>query len=774
MANFSDENFIELINKTTGERIYLIKFDFGTRHIDVPKNKKVTLNYLHGGFEKIFTRKGNDLIIGDDWYHVMFQRLGVGFGKEVWYIQENDDSTYSVTISKYSWRGSYHGYSVFPSDEVTIEMTSEELANFQAKHNVTVTNGINTLYTTWPVLPNPIIYYHMNDCGDYAPANGKIILHNYFLNGENTVFVGDELLKDIIKECGEIYFIGDKESYKPLNLKDTFLSENIYGGTKSDKIRSLAGDDIITGGLGNDKITLGKGHKTIVVSQGDGRDVIYNSAKSDSVTLEFDGVSDVSYTKSGNNLIINREYSSGNGEETVIADYFKNFKSQPKLTITDGNDIITQDVNSDLKNGVALLKIQTVSRTVKGTDFNDDAYSSYKDETFALGKGNDIIHFRSDGMFSFSPYSFGKDTVKLVKGSHITLDFDDVGGRLSYERRGNDAVITARHQIELCGRSNGKEEWLIKKGVNDSYEITKSKYLFTGDRYRSYGVSTVITMSKSELNEFQSENNVSLKVGKNTLYTSRAVVPDSVIHYSKVDTANWGIALGSVTLKDYFKYGEDSVYIGNQSLMDIFRNSPTEYAVDKSHSKRSQTISDTFMDEILIGGKKSDKITSLSGDDTIIGGKGNDTITLGEGDKTVLIGKGDGKDSLIITSDNTSTNIVFDPVVKGISFIKSGLDIVINRDYNDKTERTVIKNFYLSNLRENNTKITVGGSVVFDSLGFDITHRTWTNEVLYSVDELQQNISAWQTTNEGYLPEYSMNNEVSEIQTMLVQGGFQE
>ena len=754
MAKPNENTFIQVINNTTGEEIYQIQFDYGVRTIQVTEGTKITLDYVHGGFEEAFSRAGDDLIIGDDWYVAVMQPLGIGYGKELWFVTENEDSTYTIEVSKYSWAGCSYGYADEPRSTETRTMTADELAEFQTEHNVTVNVGANTLYTTWPVLPDPNIYYHMQDCGFYAPANGKIILKDYFKYGKDTIFVGDRLLSDIIKNNKQFAALLKTNSKKPYNIYDTFFDETLYGGDRADKIYSSMGDDTIEGGKGNDKIYLGEGDKTIVLAQGDGKDTVYGVNNADSVNFSVDA-DRVYFTKSGNNLILNRDYYDSK-EQTVIKDYFKNMDKSGTITVSNGDEVLVSDFTKGITEGGAYLKA-TGKKVIRGTDFNDEAYSSAKNETFILGKGNDIIHFENDGLMGWSPYQFGKDVIKIVEGTHLTLDLKNTGSTLSYERRGNDAVITGRHHIELCGRSTGKEEWVVKKNSDGSYTVKKQSYYFTGSGFASHGSATTETMTADELKSFQKEHNVTVKVGKNTLYTSWAVVPNPIIHYSMTDSSNWGMFMGEIVLKDYFKYREDSVYIGDVSLQQYFKDEVI--TVDKSKSKKSLEINDSFYDEIIKGGKKADRITSYYGDDTITAGKGDDKIILANGNKTININKGDGNDTLVILRSNDSTEIVFDKA-DSLSFDRDGNDMLIIRNYGKKSETTIIDNYFKRNLEN---KITVTAPDFTQELSPDLVGLTMDIICKYrpvdkpfpvdwtvtcpspSVNEVMQEVSAWQS-----------------------------
>ena len=758
MAKVSDRNFIHIVDSETGDETYKIQFDYGTQTIKVKEGSKITLDYVHGGFENYFKRVGNDLVIGDDIYVCMAEPLGVGHGKEVWSVSVDENKSYSINVQKYNWLGSYYGYGETPSKTETKIMTEAEYVEFQSDNEVVLNIGENTLYTTWAVLPDPVIHYHMKDLGYYAPANGKIILKDYFLNGKDSVYVGDKLLSDIIKESPMYSALIKSNSKKPYNLFDTFFDDNLYGGDRGDKIHSYMADDIIDAGKGNDKIYLAGGNKTIVLAQGDGKDTVYGAGKTDSVRFKSD-TDNVYFTKSKNDLVLNRDYYDSK-EQTVIKDYFKNMDKSGTITVSNGDEVLVSDFTKGITEGGAYLKA-TGKKVIKGTDFNDEAYSSAKNETFILGKGYDIIHFENDGLMGWSPYQFGKDVIKIVEGTHLTLDLKNTGSTLSYERRGNDAVITGRHHIELCGRSTGKEEWVVKKNSDGSYTVKKQSYYFTGSGFASHGSATTETMTADELKSFQKEHNVTVKVGKNTLYTSWAVVPNPIIHYSMTDSSNWGMFMGEIVLKDYFKYGEDSVYIGETSLQEYFKD--VVLTINKSKSKKGQVIEDTIYNEVIYGSKKSDRIFSYYGNDEITAGKGNDEIYLAQGNKVVNINKGDGTDTIKVSKSVKSVQIAFD-LIDSMSFDRDKNDMVIIRSYGDKTERTIIKNYFVMNLDNN---IVVSSPELYQELSEDVVGLTTEVTCRYPlVDDPKPEIICGYPPVDAEIPEVPVPMEVMSVPTV--------
>ena len=561
-------NFIRQIKINTGEEVYRIQFNFGVHNINVQKNKKITFNFVHNDFREVFSRSGDDLIIGSDCYLAIAHPLGTGYGKEVWVVSKNNDSTYSITVRKYDWLGQDTGYSNTPKTTETLTMTSDEFNEFKATHNITLKNGSNVLYTTWAVLPQKVVHYHMEDKAFYSPSNGKIILKNYFKYGKDTIYIGDRLLSDILKENPQFEALLTANRKNPRLVYDTFFDETLTGSDFADTIYSNLGNDTIDSGKGNDRIFLGEGNKTVLLNEGNGKDTVFNFEKADSVNFVSD-TDNVYFTKSGNDLILNRKYFDKT-ETTVIKNYFINMKKDNDIIVSSNTGELVSDFTQALKDGDIYLTA-TGSTVIRGTEYNDIAYSSGKNEWFYLGKGNNIINFQTNDFIKWYPYHFGEDTVVLTKGSKLTLNFDNAGGNISVFRNGNDAVVTSRYRIPVCGCDYGKEEWTVKKAQNNTYNIVKTKFYFTGNGYEASDYTEQTTLTAEEFSNFQKDNDIRLKIGQNTLYTSWAVVPNPRIRYSYRDWAYYGVFLGSVTLKNYFLFNEDNVFIGDKSLKEYFR-----------------------------------------------------------------------------------------------------------------------------------------------------------------------------------------------------------
>ncbi len=762
MSDKNNTNFFKTVDGTT--ETYHIMFDYGVRRIDINKNTRVVLDFVHGGFENIFSRKGNDLIIGDDMYFCAPELLGVGYGKEVWTISCDGEGNYSAEIKKYTWMGSKRGYSDTPTTVEMQVMTQDELTEFAESFGLTLNEGENTLYTTWPVLPNPNITYHMNDCGYYAPANGKLILKNYFKYKNNDIYVGNQLLSDIIK--GVENFDVTKRVFinKQHIIYDSFLSENIKGKDYSEVIFSRQGDDTITGGKGNDRIYLGEGNKTVVISEGDERDIIYKTTNGGTTRISLD-TNDINYTKSGNHLVINRNYGFQT-EQTILNNFFKNPDIYNQLVITNGDTIISNNLLQDLITGNQKISFDNNIHNIKGSDLSDEFYTTWQDETFSTGKGNDVIHFNLHNNFNnrynFFYNSFGEDTVNITQNSNITLDFntnDDENIKFAYRKNGSDAVITATREVKITLVRIWDRLYSIQNGANNEYKVTITNYDFIDGSYQENGEISQEVWTEDTFANFRQENGLEAQANNNLLAPDNYVI-DPIIWHPIMQDIVLNVFIGSVTLKDYFKYNNSNIYIGNTSLQDILENIENISTINESNSAKATKIFDTFLDDTITGSRFSDSITSSFGDDNITSGKGNDTIFLGEGNKTVNISKVDGLDIINISQNNTSTDIVFDDDVLEVSLKKSSNNLIISRKYADKTEKTIIKNFYRYNL-ENNISITVGDEVIWDSSTDSVNINGTVFEAIpdyqldqYSLNEINQSICSWQST-DNYSDTYS-------------------
>jgi len=776
-----NKNFYKTTDGTTDT--YHIQFDYGTQTIDINNGKKVVFDFVHGGFENIFTRKGNDLIIGDDMYFAYPELMGVGYGKEEWTITQDGDGNFSAEIKKYHWMGSTRGYSETPASVEVRVMTQEELTQFAEQYNLTLNEGENTLYTRWPVVPNPNVTYHMEDCGHYAPANGKLILKNYFKYENNDIYVGNQLLSGIIQNSANSDTVKRLVVNKQHVIYDTFLSENISGKDYAETIYSNQGDDTITGGKGNDRICLGGGNKTIIVGEGDGGDTVIKKAEGNTTTISFD-TDDISYTKSGNNLVINRHYGYKT-EQTVVSDFFKNLDNYNQLIITNDDDIISNNLVQELLSGDKRLSYDMTSNKIKGSDLSDEFYSTYEDETFSTGKGNDIIRFdlshtMNDRVKLFND-SFGDDMVNITPDSNITLDFN-TGDRedinFTYEKRDNDVVITATREVRFTRVRIWNRIYNIQEKTDGGYNVTISNCGTGAEICQENSEVTQEVWTEENLTAFRQQNGLNSAQNVPIHYIEDPIIWEPIIWDPIIigpieQEIVFNMPIGSVTLKDYFKYNNSNIFVGDTSLMDILKNLPEIAVINESYSDRGKKIIDTFMNDEITGSRFSDTITSSCGDDNITGGKGNDVFNLGEGNKTVNINKGDGIDTINISQNNTSTEIVLDDVM-GISLKKYSNNLIIYRKYDGKLERTVIRNFFRNNL-ENNIIITSDNNIIWDS-STDVANRfVYQKEpdcfiFQYDSNELNQNVCAWQSTCEGSaITDFGDMSEYEDLPVLIAQ-----
>ena len=298
-----------------------------------------------------------------------------------------------------------------------------------------------------------------------------ITIKNYFSKGGNST-------KSSVKEIeinGETKNILDLYtnvvSAKGTKINGSMFNDVITGSDKADKIYTGAGNDTITANKGNDTINItGAGNKTINIANGDGNDVITGIAKADKVILNGLTAENLSYSKSGNDLVITREEEAATeGKEavtatTTIKDYFKNSKNADKL---DGVTNVSVSGKGKLVGGFT-------NDTITGSDKADKIYTGAGNDSITAGKGNDTINITGAGNKTINiANGDGNDVITgIAKADKIILNglTDD---KLSYSKSGNDLVITREEEAATEGKKAVTAKTTIKDFFKDSNNLDK-------------------------------------------------------------------------------------------------------------------------------------------------------------------------------------------------------------------------------------------------------------------------------------------------------------
>ena len=202
--------------------------------------------------------------------------------------------------------------------------------------------------------------------------------------------------------------------------------EITYGkNNKGLTINAGYGNDVITGSKNNDVIVGGKGNNTINFdfTNGFGKDVV-KLTKGENLNLAFtkDGSnisyndSNISYTKSGNDLVIT--YLGDSNNSVTIQKYFKNT----------GANVFFNDVLLSEKFGDDIVVSISGRKNIYGTSYNDEITASRGNDKIVAGKGDDIIHTNGGTDTIYFSGDYGNDVVDATSTKKVTLNIKNFDG----------------------------------------------------------------------------------------------------------------------------------------------------------------------------------------------------------------------------------------------------------------------------------------------------------------------------------------------------------
>ncbi len=452
-------------------------------------------------------------------------------------------------------------------------------------------------------------------------STDEIRLVNYFKsNGKSNIqlkFIEDNIktIKDI-KDLAYINIDFSKE-IRGKTIVGTFLDDNIKGTDKNDLIKGGNGDDTIEGGKGNDRLYGEGGKNTFVFNKGDGKDTVYSGKGEDTIkfkdikAIETDGVKNVKFSATGNNLIIH--YGS---EDTVtIPGYLANpskssvkyiqFQENPPKLIT---DLLNQypfefDGNLNKRN------------SIRGTNSKDIITGGGLNDTINALGGDDII--------------FAGDGADLVRGGNgDDLIYGEGGNDRLYGDNGNDTIYGGDGNDIIYG-GNGDD--VIYGGAGD-------------DKLYGDAGNNTFHFIKGDGNDIVYSGR-----GADTLSFDDVNFSDLTYSLSKTNglSVNYGNG-GTVDISGYFsrrgKVSTKKIITkdGEKTLDEIVNDKNFKVLINGNENKRN-TLRGTYKNDIITGGNLNDTILGNDGDDIIFGRGGNDLIRGGNGDDTIEGGKGNDR-----------------------------------------------------------------------------------------------------------------------------------
>ena len=523
------------------------------------------------------------------------------------------------------------------------------------------------------------------------------------VKGEENANLGQVTIKDALKSEKNVNIsVGENEvklenaiqqllkfdqqgAKKGQTMNGTIFNDTFIGSDYNDKINTGAGDDTITAGKGNDTINItGAGEKTITIANGDGNDIITGIAKADKVTLSGPFQSDkLSYSKSGNDLVITREEESATESKsavtatTTIKDYFKDSKNADKLAGVTVKDIAVT--------GKGKIVGTFGNDVITGSAKADKIYTGAGDDAITAGKGNDTIIIDGAGKKTINIANHdGNDIITGIGTAGASVDLKiNTEDKLSYSKTGtsNDLIITRSYTEQLTDKKGAKlytDTITGKQTTSDKVtgvevkdakfwqkdgsiitdadynkigtdaqkgytEITTKTYKkgdaeaisadaygkLTDEEKKGYEEIITKTYKKGNAEAISADAYAKLATDAQADYTS---VNDKVYSYGsgknltystdaeKANTALTKDYTETTTVKDFFKEGNTSDLYVNGKKVD-------ESELNGKLTISGQNIMGTKYDDVINGSNKNDVILEQAGNNTFnIGAKGSSEI----------------------------------------------------------------------------------------------------------------------------------------------------
>ena len=489
-------------------------------------------------------------------------------------------------------------------------------------------------------------------------ANGNSSVRKLVTNAQ------DFNLSEYIK-----HYITDKNvSAKQKTVNGTKLNDDIdlkdFKGTKGLKIYGNDGNDTITGTANNDTIYGGAGDDSIV--GGKGNDKLYGDSGNNTYHFSYgDGV-DTIYSGKGNDTVIFNKISGylENFEDLV----FEKDKNNLIIKYTDKDSIVIADY---FKGKSSINTVKIGDKVLE--DFATDVAGKLNKRAFTTNKKGTVWTGTDIGDYiSFS------DKEKTATGKPL--------GFVIKTGKGNDFVDAGIGNDTLYG-GNGQNNFNFDHG--DGNDV-----LYIGNKNTDTDYIALQNANKV-LSAVRKGNDVLITYGKeNVEETDTILVKD---YYKKKGNVK---VTPIPILDDEMAKIADS--LGVKSL-DEFVN----ITADKKGK-----INGSFRNDILVGDDRNNTIYTGVGNDTVNAGLGDDKIYInGNGDKVLTFDTGSGNDTIYGYNKSTSTIIDLKDSADGVQYIKSGNDLIIERSYDEKSDKITIKDYY----KGDNSKLTIkAGDQVLD------------------------------------------------------------
>lgn len=450
----------------------------------------------------------------------------------------------------------------------------------------------------------------------------------------------------------------------------TSLADTLWGSSLNDTLVGGAGADSLYGGSGNDALIGGAGMDVFLVKPNEGTDTIYADTTptdnaSDVVYLAGSKFSDLSFSTTGNDVVIN--YTSESGYTGGVD--LQNWLTQnTTYGAVDANKYrVSRFVTDDKTFSLAVANDSNTSLWgtsiddyILGGTGNDTILSYAGSDTIVAGNGDDLIFYDTSDVILDG--GNGNDTLSLTKQTVATVI--DLGENSNKKYKSIEYVAGSSLADWIAGTSTAAETLSGAAGADvlwggtgtfadslaggtgaDTFWFGKQQGqdIIANDGVQS--VSDVVYLydaSVADLSFAVGTNNLSVYVGASAGYTD------------------------SLTLENWALSNTATASTQNLSRVNTFVTTDMTFSVAIANGATAgATLLGTTGVDIVYGSAYDDSLNGGSGADSINGGDGNDIIVFDSVDYKVDGGSGidtlkaAGAGAFVYLADSKYTSIEY-------------------------------------------------------------------------------------------------------------------
>lgn len=670
------------------------KVGFGTDTVYLAEGESLGLEIKNA--ETTFEVKGKDVVIKakneDKTSSVILKDLASkDLGADVYLINTGADDWDTLNLTKYPYSATQKGNAFTGTrlNEVATSTDKKETFKLGAGTNTITFNaeegfGTDTVTLTKQETLNLDIQ-KAEDISYVVQGKNLVVTAKSAGKTSNIIlkdFAGKDLgaTVNIVKGETLVETLNKHEFETKLTTKNSFTGTALIdkvdasgyepkSGIKGVTIKTGAGDDIITGSKYNDTIVGGTGTNTLVIdtTEAIGKDT-YTMTKGETLILDLKNTSleALSFTKSGNNLVISRSTMPMGLLKTDDAIILKNYfttNATVKVAhvvdetnkITDLKEYFSVDPLDEDCDEVGFIEINA---SKKGGSLSDSKYNDYiigsdKADKITVtsgfdgiisGKGNDTINIKGGSQYIIIEAEDGNDTiVGANKSDMLMLEIDSANDDLNFERKGNNLVVTRMADFN---------------GTKTANKVVKNLYI------DEYGYLTTESKGSTKVGkDLYQITTVGPKYG--TYTTTKPTEGEEGTDYKKVSATRYLTKFGGLTEDKY----STSPSFSTTTLKDYFKNPSNKIVAINDEEVKDLTITvsgqkvnykDKFNYEYY-GTEKNDTVTFGSGDDQVFESVGKNTINLGDGDNYFAI-----------SNAEEAVGVAKPKVVRGVSTVTAG------------------------------------------------------------------------------------------------------